>query len=64
LLKEVHSFQREHPEMLVLDTPEAAGVNITATMKSIGIDLEWPPKTVTYQVVVAGSPVLEEKTCQ
>lgn len=34
--------------------PEAMGVNVTATMLSIGHELEWPPKTVTYQVAVAG----------
>lgn len=38
----------------ILGTPEAAGVNVTATMKSIGINLEWPPKKVAYQIVIAG----------
>jgi hypothetical protein len=33
--------------------PEAHGLNVTATMKSIGIELEWPPKTVAYQVAIA-----------
>jgi len=30
--------------------PEARGVNVTETMKLVGIDLEWPPKYFTYQV--------------
>jgi predicted metal-binding protein len=34
--------------------PEAMGVNVTETLKQIGIELEWPPKTVTYQVALAG----------
>ncbi len=43
-------------DMKIIKTPEATGVNVTATMKSIGIELEWPPKTITYQVVLAGLP--------
>ena len=39
---------------IIVYTPEALGVNITATMASIGENLEWPPKTVTYQVALAG----------
>jgi hypothetical protein len=34
--------------------PEAMGVDITSTMSSIGIELEWPPKNITYQVSIAG----------
>jgi len=40
--------------MIVLYTPEACGVDITATMKLIGIELEWPPKRFTYQVALVG----------
>jgi hypothetical protein len=32
--------------------PEAMGVNVTATMKGLGILLEWPPKNYAYQVAV------------
>jgi len=38
----------------ILTTPEACGVDVTATMKRIGIDLEWPPKKFTYQVAIIG----------
>jgi hypothetical protein len=38
---------------VVFLVPEAHGLNVTATMKSIGIELEWPPKTVTYQIALA-----------
>jgi predicted metal-binding protein len=46
----LHVFSQLHQ----LHCPEACGVDITATMKSIGIDMEWPPKTVTYQVALVG----------
>ncbi len=42
------------PSMVVLTRPEANGVNVTATMRSIGIELEWPPKLFTYQVAIVG----------
>lgn len=38
----------------ILKCPEACGVDVTATMASIGYSLEWPPKTVTYQVALIG----------
>jgi len=34
--------------------PEAMGINVTETMKQIGIILEWPPETWTYQVAMGG----------
>ena len=43
--------------LVTLICPEGCGVNVTATMASIGIALEWPPKTVTYQVALVGMPV-------
>ena len=39
----------------ILQIPESHGVNVTATMKTLGIDLEWPPKEYVYQVAIAGS---------
>ena len=47
-------FLRNH-RGLVAYSPEALGVNVTETMRSIGIELEWPPVTVAYQIVFAGS---------
>lgn len=41
-------------EWRVIGCPEAQGVNLTATMKSIGIELEWPPRNLAYQIVIAG----------
>lgn len=54
LKREVSVFLKEHPDMFIVVTPEGAGVNITATMAKVGVQLEWPPKNVTYQVVMAG----------
>lgn len=34
--------------------PEAMGVNVTATMKNLGIELEWPPETIVYKVAIIG----------
>ena len=41
-----------HVEMI----PEAHGVNVTATMRLLGIKLEWPPKRWAYQVALAWRP--------
>lgn len=43
--------------MLVNACPEALGVNVTATMAAAGVELEWPPRTKTVQVALAGYPV-------
>lgn len=40
--------------------PEAMGVNVTETMRRGGIDLEWPPVNVAYQIAFAG--ILKEET--
>jgi hypothetical protein len=62
---EIDAFLREHPELArpgltvsgcVLTCPEACGVNVTATMATLGVELQWPPKTITYQVALAGFP--------
>jgi len=34
--------------------PEAMGVNVTATMKNLGIELEWPPQNVVHKVAIIG----------
>ncbi|KKN71247.1 hypothetical protein LCGC14_0422900 [marine sediment metagenome] len=54
-LKEyVHKFLLEHKKFIIINCPEGDGVNVTSTMKSIGINLEWPPVNITYQIVLAG----------
>jgi hypothetical protein len=42
------------PGELITICPEAMGINVTETMKQIGIELEWPPKNWTYQIAMAG----------
>lgn len=54
LKEKVKQALKESPGLYVLYCPEACGVNITATMKNLGIDLEWPPKQYTYQVAILG----------
>jgi hypothetical protein len=41
-------------DTLVLRCPEAHGVDVTTTMLSLGVKLEWPPVTVAYQVALIG----------
>ena len=48
-------FNPSHNGYDVFTCPEAMGVNVTETMKSIGEILEWPPVTKTYQVAIAGT---------
>ena len=50
----IKNFLKEYPEFLVIGTPEACGVDLTKTMQSVGINLEWPPVNFTYQIVLAG----------
>ncbi len=50
----IKEFKKLYPDLLIVKTPEASGINCTATMKKIGIDLEWSPKKYTYQIVIAG----------
>ena len=51
---QVQIFMFQHKDLHIIMTPEAMGVNITATMKRLGITLEWPPETITYQVALGG----------
>jgi len=58
LRAKIEGFLRIHPGLKIITCPEAQGVNVTATMKLIGIELEWPPREIAYQVVVAGKAAL------
>ena len=57
LREKLGRFSLEQPEYIVLYVPEACGVDVTATMASIGIHLEWPPISIAYQVALAGMPI-------
>ena len=56
LAKEIARITRAWPEKgwTILHTPEACGVNITATMAAIGVRLQWPPQDYTYQIALVG----------
>lgn len=42
---------------VVLTCPEACGVNVTETVRSLGLELEWPPEEYAYQVALVGHPL-------
>lgn len=63
LRQEIECFHQEHgTDWVVCQCPEAQGANLTKTMRSIGIRLEWPPKTKAYQIVLAGKVPMEGGT--
>lgn len=41
-------------KLRTLYVPEAMGVNVTATMWGIGVELEWPPETIVRKVAIVG----------
>ncbi|MHA2248494.1 MAG: hypothetical protein ACXADY_26340 [Candidatus Hodarchaeales archaeon] len=47
-----HRYHHLRPGYVAEDCPEAMGINITATMASIGVELEWPPVTRAIQVAL------------
>lgn len=55
LRKRIDNFKMTYPDTFISIRPEAMGINVTASLANVGINLEWPPKTVTYQVAIAGS---------
>jgi len=60
LREKIMRFLYEHPGETVVKCPEAQGVNLTETMKNAGIELEWPPENVTYQIVLIGTRLVKE----
>ena len=56
----LREFCRGHRALRIVGCPEAQGVNVTETMRRAGIELEWPPRTVTYQIALAGTPLTPE----
>jgi predicted metal-binding protein len=50
----IKEFLKLYPDYKFTACPEAMGVNVTATMKEVGIALEWPPVRYTYQIALAG----------
>ena len=54
LKEKIKLFRKLYPNLIIVGNPEGGGVNITETMKGIGIVLEWPPEKYAYQIVLAG----------
>ena len=54
LREKIKLFKIEYPNLFIAKCPEGSGTNLTETMKQININLEWPPKNYTYQIVLAG----------
>ncbi len=54
LRAKIAKFKEQYSGFHIIQNPEAHGVNLTATMREVGIELEWPPITVAYQIVLAG----------
>jgi len=53
LKTKIQEFEEAHPEYVVTRCPEAMGLDVTKTLKDVGIVLEWPPKNITYQIAFA-----------
>lgn len=55
IIAEFHEWtaQRGCGPYVVSRIPEAHGVNVTATMLKLGVELDWPPQTHAYQVALA-----------
>ena len=54
LREKIKLFIKQHRNLIIVGNPEGCGVNVTETMKGIGINLEWPPEKYAYQIVLAG----------
>jgi hypothetical protein len=55
LAQEIVRWQRDGAILcpVIERVPEAHGIDVTQTMERVGIFLEWPPRTVAYQVALA-----------
>ena len=45
----------DNDRLISTDCPEAMGVNVTETMKTVGVILEWPPKKIVRKIAFIGS---------
>lgn len=61
LREKIWRFSQEHPGLAIVNCPEAQGVDVTPTMAGVGVELEWPPRKIAYQIVLAGTPLNTEQ---
>jgi len=57
LKENILKFKKEFKDLFIVKNPEASGIDVTKTMLTAGIKLEWPPKKWAYQVILAGTPL-------
>lgn len=57
-------FRWGHPECVADTCPEAGAVNVTETLRAVGIELEWPPKRIVRQVAIAAIPLVSGKNME
>ena len=50
----VADFLNGRPDLVANFCPEANGVNLTATMKNIGVELEWMPQVYSWVIAAVG----------
>lgn len=53
LRKEIDKFKQRHFGYLILECPESHGVNVTETMRRVGVKLEWPLVSLDHHVAIA-----------
>jgi len=63
LESEIQKFYREHPGLWLVRCPEAMGVDVTGTMRLVGVELEWPPRERALQVALACARVGDSAPC-
>ncbi|MEW6524077.1 MAG: hypothetical protein AB1445_11030 [Bacillota bacterium] len=51
------SFLATHPGYSAATAPEAMGVEVTATLRRAGVELEWPVRRVARQVALCAIPL-------
>jgi hypothetical protein len=55
LIAYISEYTPSKNSMKIINCPEAQGVNLTQTMKDVGINLEWPVVNKAFQIVLAGT---------
>jgi predicted metal-binding protein len=64
LKQQLLKFYLTHPEYEFETTPEAMGINVTATMAAAGVTIEWPPRSFVTLVALAGIPRTKPRSQQ
>jgi len=57
LKNKVNIYLKSNKDLVANYCPEGNGVNVTETMKQIGIKLKYPPEKYAYQIAFLGTPI-------